>query len=130
MHDAHLLTLARCNPRRLLEIIKYFPVAYIVGEGTIVNWPSGRAELCKANAPETIALAGCNRELRRLLLPVMFHDCHFGKADPTEKYAKRLDELSRGSGEMLACIRCVLRSCRCSRWRLTGLTPSTASIAT
>ncbi|TKA50900.1 hypothetical protein B0A53_05771 [Rhodotorula sp. CCFEE 5036] len=100
-----MLTLDTLPLPVLLEIIKYFPVAYIAGEDTIVHWPSGPAELCKANAPETIALAGCNRALRRLLLPVMFHDCHFGKANPTEKYAKRLDELSRGSGELLACIR-------------------------
>ena len=92
---------------RLLEIIKYFPVVYIADEDTIVDWPFGPAESCKEkeNAPETIALAGCNRALRRLLLPVMFKDCHFGEGKPAEKYAKRLDKLSRGSGELLACIR-------------------------
>lgn len=103
---------------RLLQIVKLFPVEYFAGEENIVKWPFGPAESCKENAPETIALAGCNRALRRLLLPVMFRDCHFGEADPTGKYAKRLEDLARESGELLGCIRCVLQTCRCSRWRL------------
>lgn len=90
---------------RLLQIVKLFPVEYIAGEKSVVKWPFGPAESCKENAPETIALAGCNRALRRLLLPVMFRDCHFGEAHPTGKYAKRLEDLARESGELLGCIR-------------------------
>ncbi|GAA5988095.1 hypothetical protein JCM10908_002061 [Rhodotorula pacifica] len=100
-----MLTLDKLPLTILLYIIEYFPVGYIANENEIVKWRFGPDESCKSNAPETIALAACNRSLRRLLLPVLFHDCHFGQAEPSDRYAKRLEALSRGSGELLACIR-------------------------